>query len=205
MPVFYDKNGPFILKIRMILTSSTAGSKTNTSPSPVVIQIEPGLGGPCTPNIWQHTNLRNFIIQRNNINTREKVSKLLSILCTPVHLRHKVFNLRISVPSYISLIWLHIMMIPIAIIMHLRTNVPVPLCQTTQHHIPHSPQQPQISHANFLSPTTVRIWYTQKLYKIYSVLLWVHMAPIGVRGTRKHCGRVFGRGITALNFCYYLL
>jgi len=45
-------------------------------------------------------------------------------------------------------------MMPIAIIMHLRTNVPVPLRQTTQHHIPHSPQQPQISHITFLSPTT---------------------------------------------------
>jgi len=69
-------NYPFVLEIRMILTSSTAGSKTNTSPSPVVIQMEPGLGGPCTPNIWQHTDLKNFIIQINNTNTCEKVSKL---------------------------------------------------------------------------------------------------------------------------------
>jgi len=42
------------------------------------------------------------------------------------------------------------------------------------------------------------------LTKYIQVLLWMHMAAIGVRGTCKPCGRVFESSITALNFCYYV-
>jgi len=127
-----------------------------------------------------------------------------SILCTSVDLRHKVFNLSISVPSYISLIWLHILMISIAIIMHLRTKVPVPfLPDYTASHPTLTTTTSNLTH-NFPVTTTVRIRYTQRLYEIYSVLLWMHMAAISVRGTCKHCGRVFGSSITALNFCHYV-
>jgi hypothetical protein len=165
--------------------------------------MEPGLGGPRTPNIWQHTDLRNFIIQRKTTQIHMKrFQNFKSILCASVNLQHKVFNLSISIPSYLSLIWLYIMMIFTAIIMHL-TNVSVPLCQTTQHHNPHSPQ-PQISQVTSLPPTTVKIWCTQRLYEIYSVILWMHMVAIGVRRTCKHFGRVFGSSVTAFNFCYYV-
>jgi hypothetical protein len=45
-----------------------------------VIQMAPGLGGPCTPNIWQHTN------------TKEMHTKFVPSLSMSTEMVHKVFS-----------------------------------------------------------------------------------------------------------------